>query len=295
MKKSVLKYNTIVLSDIHLGAPDCQVDKVNFFLKHSYAPRLVLNGDIIDGWSLARKGGWTKKHTRTIRLILKKIEKQNTEVVYLRGNHDDILDRFVPIDFENLKIVETYTLESAGRRYLILHGDVFDAITQNQKWLAILGDIGYQTLLSINRFYNRYRSWRGKEYFSLSKAIKARVKQAVSYISSFEEQVQLLAKRHNCHGIICGHIHTPADKMVGDVHYLNSGDWVESNTALVEHEDGRWEILTFELFEQRLREAAEQRAWRNGIPASELLEPLDEEMDEIKPSIVVLPATAGQT
>lgn len=291
MKKTVLKYKTIVLSDIHLGAPDCQVDRVNFFLKHSYSPRLILNGDIIDGWSLARKGGWSKKHTRTIRLILKKIEKQNTEVIYLRGNHDDILDRFVPVDFENLKIVETFTIDSGGKRYLILHGDVFDAITQNQKWLAILGDIGYQSLLKINRLYNRYRAWRGKEYFSLSKAIKARVKQAVSYISSFEEQVQLLANRNNCQGIICGHIHTPADKMVGDVHYLNSGDWVESNTALVEYEDGRWEIVDFETFEQRLREAAEQKAIRKGIPVSELLEPLEEEIDEIKPSIILVPAT----
>lgn len=291
MKKTVLKYKTIVLSDIHLGAPDCQVDRVNFFLKHSYSPRLILNGDIIDGWSLARKGGWSKKHTRTIRLILKKIEKQNTEVIYLRGNHDDILDRFVPVDFENLKIVETFTIDSGGKRYLILHGDVFDAITQNQKWLAILGDIGYQSLLKINRLYNRYRAWRGKEYFSLSKAIKARVKQAVSYISSFEEQVQLLANRNNCQGIICGHIHTPADKMVGDVHYLNSGDWVESNTALVEHDDGRWEIVDFETFEQRLREAAEQKAIRKGIPVSELLEPLEEEIDEIKPSIILVPAT----
>ncbi len=293
MKKTVLKYKTIVLSDIHLGAPDCQVDRVNFFLKHSYSPRLILNGDIIDGWSLARKGGWSKKHTRTIRLILKKIEKQNTEVIYLRGNHDDILDRFVPVDFENLKIVETFTIDSGGKRYLILHGDVFDAITQNQKWLAILGDIGYQSLLKINRLYNRYRAWRGKEYFSLSKAIKARVKQAVSYISSFEEQVQLLANRSNCQGIICGHIHTPADKMVGDVHYLNSGDWVESNTALVEHDDGRWEIVDFETFEQRLREAAEQKAIRKGIPVSELLEPLEEEIDEIKPSIILVPATVS--
>lgn len=293
MKKTVLKYKTIVLSDIHLGAPDCQVDRVNFFLKHSYSPRLILNGDIIDGWSLARKGGWNKKHTRAIRLILKKIEKQNTEVIYLRGNHDDILDRFVPVDFENLKIVETFTIDSGGKRYLILHGDVFDAITQNQKWLAILGDIGYQSLLKINRLYNRYRAWRGKEYFSLSKAIKARVKQAVSYISSFEEQVQLLANRNNCQGIICGHIHTPADKMVGDVHYLNSGDWVESNTALVEHDDGRWEIVEFEAFEQRLKDAAEQKAIRKGIPVSELLEPLEEEIDEIKPSIILVPATVA--
>ncbi len=259
MKKTALKFKSIVLSDIHLGAPDCQVEKVNLFLKHTYSPLLILNGDIIDGWSLKRQGGWNLKHTRTIRLLLKKMEKKNTEIVYLRGNHDDFLEAYLPVSFENFRIVEQYVLDTGRCRYLLVHGDVFDAITQNSKWLAVVGDIGYQTLLRLNRLYNRYREWRGKEYFSLSKAVKAKVKSAVNYISSFEEQVQHLARKHQCQGIICGHIHTPADKMIGGIHYLNSGDWVESNTALVEHFDGRWEILDYNEFEKRLQNEAERR------------------------------------
>lgn len=251
-KKAVLRFKTVFLSDIHLGAPDCQVDKVNHFMKHVECERLVLNGDIIDGWSLGRKGGWTRRHTRFIRLVLKKIDKKRTDVIYLRGNHDDILDRFLPLHFGKLRVVDQYIHETPNGRYLVIHGDAFDSVTQNSKLLAIAGDIGYQSLLKINRVYNRYRTWRGKEYFSLSKAIKARTKTVVNYISRFESQVETFARKFNCTGFICGHIHTPEDKMIGGVHYLNSGDWVESNTALVEHEDGRFEILAYDEFSRRL-------------------------------------------
>ncbi|MEM9026021.1 MAG: UDP-2,3-diacylglucosamine diphosphatase, partial [Verrucomicrobiota bacterium] len=228
MKKSTLKFRTIFLSDIHLGTLDCKIDEVNHFLKFSHSEKLVLNGDIIDGWSLSRKGGWTKQHTRCIRLILKKLEKRDTEVIYTRGNHDDILTKFLPLQLDDLQIVESHIHHGVDGDYLVVHGDGFDSITTNHKWLAVVGDVGYQTLLKVNRLYNKYRSWRGKEYYSLSKAIKGRVKSAVSFVGKYEEQLQLLAAKHNCRGIICGHIHTPANKQVGDVHYLNSGDWVES-------------------------------------------------------------------
>ncbi|MCD8482919.1 MAG: UDP-2,3-diacylglucosamine diphosphatase [Verrucomicrobia bacterium] len=248
-KKPVLRFKTLILSDVHLGAPDCQIHKVNYLLKHSHCDRLILNGDIIDGWSLGRKGGWTKDHTRFIRLILKKIEKKGTEVIYLRGNHDDILDRFLPLSFGKLRVVDQFIHESgSGRRYMVVHGDLFDAVTQNSKLLAVIGDIGYQSLLKINRLYNRYRHWRGKEYFSLSKAIKAKTKTVVNYISKFEQQVEGFTQKHGCTGFICGHIHTPDDKMIGSVHYLNSGDWVESNTALVEFDDGCMQVMTFSEF-----------------------------------------------
>ena len=256
-QKPVLYFKTIILSDVHLGAPDCQADKVNHFLKHSECQRLILNGDIIDGWSLGRRGGWQRKHTRFIRLVLKKIDKRKTEVIYLRGNHDDILDRFLPMRFGGLKIVDRYIHETIGGRYLVIHGDAFDAVTQNSRLIAVIGDIGYQSLLRLNRMYNRYRAWRGKGYFSLSKAIKARTKTVVNYISRFEEQVEDFARRHNCVGFICGHIHTPENKYIGDIHYLNSGDWIESNTALVEHLDGTWEVLPFERFCQRLAAVAQ--------------------------------------
>jgi UDP-2,3-diacylglucosamine pyrophosphatase LpxH len=250
--KPILHFRSIFLSDVHLGAPDCQIEKVNHFLKHTTAKKLILNGDIIDGWSLGRRGGWDKRHTRFIRLVLKKIEKNKTEVIYLRGNHDDILDRFLPIRFGGLKIVDRYFHETGEGRYLVIHGDAFDAVTQNSKLLAILGDIGYQSLLRINRVYNRYRTWRGKEFFSLSKAIKAKTKSVVSYLSRFENQIESFTARYNCSGFICGHIHTPENKMIGEIHYLNSGDWVESNTALVEHLDGRFEIIDYTTFCQRL-------------------------------------------
>jgi len=251
-KKAVLRFKTVFLSDIHLGAPDCQVEKVNHFLKHIECGRLVLNGDIIDGWSLGRKGGWTRKHTRFIRLVLKKIDKKRTDVIYLRGNHDDILDRFLPLHFGKLRVVDQYIHETPGGRYLVIHGDAFDSVTQNSKLIAVAGDIGYQGLLKLNRIYNRYRAWRGKDYFSLSKAIKARTKTVVNYISRFENQVETFAHKYNCTGFICGHIHTPEDKIIGNVHYLNSGDWIESNTALVEHEGGRFEILEYDEFCRRL-------------------------------------------
>lgn len=257
-KKPVLSFKTIILSDVHLGAPDCQIDKVNHFLKHTDADRLILNGDIIDGWSLGRRGGWSKKHTRFIRLVLKKIEKYKTDVIYLRGNHDDILDRFLPMRFGGLKIVDRYFLDTSNGRYLIIHGDAFDTVTQHSRFIAIAGDIGYQTLLRINRLFNRYRAWRGKEYYSLSKAIKAKTKSVVNYISRFEDHVEAFTRRYGCSGFICGHIHTPDDKFIGDIHYLNSGDWVESNTALVEHHDGRLEVLTYDDFCQRLEAITRQ-------------------------------------
>jgi UDP-2,3-diacylglucosamine pyrophosphatase LpxH len=248
-----LRYRTLIVSDLHLGAPDCKIDEANYLLKHIRCEKLILNGDIIDCWSLLRKGGWKRKHTRFVRHVLKKADKQNTEVVYVRGNHDDILDRFLPIRLGKLKIVGEHVHRSPAGRYLVVHGDVFDAITSNHKVLAVLGDIGYQHLLRINRLYNRYRSWRGKPYYSLSKAIKSRVKQAVNHVSRFEEQIGKLASRRNCDGIICGHVHSPADKRFGNLHYLNSGDWVESCSAILEHDDGRFEVIDYPEFRSRLQ------------------------------------------
>lgn len=253
MPKTKLRFETVVLSDVHMGAPGCRIDEVNHFLKRTESKKLILNGDIIDGWALMRRGGsWTNAHTRFVRLVLKKMEKRGTEVVYLRGNHDDILRRFLPLQLNGLRLVEDHVHETPRGDYLVLHGDVFDVVTRQHRVLAVLGAIGYNGLLRLNRLYNRYRAWRGLESFSLSKAIKAKVKNAVNYISRFEDGLQALAAERGCVGVICGHIHTPADKRIGDVHYLNSGDWVESLTALVEHEDGRWEILDYPTFVERL-------------------------------------------
>ncbi|MGF1531570.1 MAG: UDP-2,3-diacylglucosamine diphosphatase [Puniceicoccaceae bacterium] len=277
MKSATLKFKTIILSDIHLGTVDCKIDEVNFFLKHTHSEKLILNGDIIDGWSLSRRGGWTKAHTRCIRLILKKLEKKNTEVIYLRGNHDDFLHKFLPIFFDKLSIVEEHIHESGGRRYLLVHGDGFDSITTNHKWIAMLGDIGYQSLLRLNRLYNRYRSWRGKPYYSISKMIKARVKSAVSFVDKFETKLQELAEKRECEGVICGHIHTAADKEVGGIRYINSGDWVESMTAVVEDFDGNFEVIEYPAFVARLAAKNEARRGEQLVVESEELPPLEEE------------------
>ncbi len=246
--KHLLRVRTVIISDVHLGTPDSKVREVNHFLRHTRSAKLILNGDIIDAWQLKRSGQWTKAHTRFIRIILKKLEKRDTEVVYLRGNHDDILASFLPLDFEGLCIVEDHVHENPRGRYLVLHGDVFDTVTKNFVWLAHVGDWGYRILLQLNRAYNAWRAWRGQEYWSLSKAIKARVKEAVSHVSNFEAHIAQLAHERGCTGVICGHIHTAADKMIGDIHYLNSGDWVESLTAIVEHWDGRFELVDFVKF-----------------------------------------------
>ncbi len=243
-----LRVRTIIISDVHLGTPECKVREVNHFLRHVRCAKLILNGDIIDGWQLRRAGQWRKGHTRFVRIVLKMVEKRDTEVVYLRGNHDDVLAKFLPLDFERLSIVEDHVHEGLRGRYLVLHGDVFDTITSKFVFLAHVGDWGYQILLRLNRAYNIWRAWRGLEYWSLSKAIKARVKSAVSHVSNFESHLAQLAKERGCIGVICGHIHTPADKMIGTIHYLNSGDWVETLTAIVEHWDGRYELIDFVSF-----------------------------------------------
>lgn len=252
MKKPLFACHTLILSDVHLGTQDCKIRQVNQLLKHVRCRKIILNGDIIDGWRLQRKGGWTKEHSRFVRLLLKKVEKKNTRIVYLRGNHDDILRRFLPLSFENIEVVEDCIHEAGGRRYLVLHGDVFDVITTRLAFISRLGAVGYDWLLDFNRIYNRFRIWRGKDAYSISKAIKARVKRAVNFISRFEDQISSLAISRGCTGVICGHIHTPDDKFINGVHYLNSGDWVESLTAIVEHAGGRMELIRYEDFCRRL-------------------------------------------
>ena len=215
----------------------------------------MLNGDIIDGWALRRGSRWQNRHSRVIRTVLKIMEKENTEVIYLRGNHDDILERFLPLTFGAIRIVKEHIHTALnGKKYLVIHGDGFDSVATNHRWLAMLGAFGYDSLLAFNRVYNKWRAFRGKEYFSISKAIKGKVKSAVSFVDRYEEQLQKLAHQRECDGIICGHIHTPADKIIGDVHYLNSGDWVESLTAIVEHHDGRLELITYPEFMKRVAE-----------------------------------------
>jgi UDP-2,3-diacylglucosamine pyrophosphatase LpxH len=248
------RYKTVFISDVHLGTPDCKIHEVNDFLRRIRCEKLVLNGDIIDSWHLKRKPHhWNKHHTRFVRLVLRKMEKEATDVVYLRGNHDDELRRYMPLRMARLQIANEHVHETPRGNYIVIHGDVFDQITTHCRWLSVLGSIGYDWLLTLNRAYNWWRAVRGKEYFSLSKAIKAKVKRAVSYAGKYEEQLQMLATQRGACGVICGHIHTAADKEINGVHYLNSGDWVETRSAIVEHLDRRMEVLRYEDFMLRLR------------------------------------------
>lgn len=264
------EFRTIILSDIHLGTRDSKAEEVVELLKAVRCERLILNGDIVDGWALKSGGRWKDSHTKLVRTILKKMEKQGTEVIYLRGNHDDILERFLPIDFGNLRIVDEYVHETPRGKYLVVHGDGFDSVTTGNRWIAMAGAHGYQFLLGVNRLYNQWRAFRGKGYFSLSREIKGRVKSAVSFIDRYEDQLKELAIQRGCTGIICGHIHTAADKMLGEeVHYLNSGDWVESMTAIVEETPGEFELVHFRSFMNRLEGKASSKETKVPVKSPE--------------------------
>lgn len=241
-------YPTVVLSDIHLGTLHSKTREVSNFLKSVDCDRLILNGDIIDGWHL-QKGGlnkWKKKHTEFFKVIMKMMENFGTEVIYVRGNHDDFLDNLAPITFYNVKIVKDYILETHGKKYYVTHGDIFDSVTTKMRWMAKLGDVGYSFLLWLNKIYNAQRLRRGKPYYSLSQTIKQKVKSAVSYISDFEKELVAFARKKHCDGVICGHIHHPDNTYYDGIHYLNSGDWVETMSALVEDRDGNWNIVYYD-------------------------------------------------
>ncbi len=238
-------YKTIVISDVHLGTKGSKAKEVARFLKQFTCENLILNGDIIDGWQLKKSGSWKRKHTRFFNRILKMIEQTNTKVFYLRGNHDDFLDQILPLKIGNLTIQTDMIYESHGKKYFVTHGDVFDSITTNLRWIAYLGDMGYTFLLWLNRILNHYRYRRGLPYFSLSQYVKNKVKSAVSYIDQYEEELAKMAKSKNCEGIICGHIHKPENRTINGIEYLNSGDWVETLSALAEDHEGNWQLIYY--------------------------------------------------
>ncbi len=238
-------YKTIIVSDVHLGTKGSKSKEIARFLKQFHCDNLILNGDIIDGWQLKKSGSWKRKHTRFFNRVLKMMESQSTNVYYLRGNHDDFLDQILPLQIGRLQILADMTYESNGKTYFITHGDIFDSITTNLRWIAYLGDVGYTFLLWLNRVVNYYRYKKGLPYFSLSQFVKGKVKQAVSYVDDYETELAKMAKAKGCDGIICGHIHKAENRMIDGVHYLNSGDWVETMSALAEDHEGNWELIYF--------------------------------------------------
>ena len=239
----LLKYRTIFISDFHLGSKGCQSSMLLDFLRNTRSDYLYLVGDIIDGWRLKNKWFWPQEHNDVVQKILRKA-RHGTKVYYVSGNHDELVRKFVPINLGEVNIVnEVIHITADNKKLLILHGDKFDAIIRVAPWLAHLGDYAYDFALWINVTLNKIRKTLGYKYWSLSKFLKLKVKKAVSYINRYEEVVANYAYKKNMDGVVCGHIHHASDKIIGDVHYYNDGDWVENCSALVEHFDGKLELI----------------------------------------------------
>jgi UDP-2,3-diacylglucosamine pyrophosphatase LpxH len=239
------KYRSIWISDLHLGINGCKADDLCKFLKANTCDHLYLVGDIIDGWKLKRGWNWPQSHSNVIRRLLTSA-KRGTTLTYITGNHDEFLRDWVRFGIRvgNIKIVdECEHIGVTGHRYLVVHGDMFDAVTRNYKWISVLGDISYELLLTINSGLNKTRKWFGYGYWSLSRYIKRNAKQAVNFIFEFERHLAKHAGDAGYHGVICGHIHFPEIKLIGNLVYMNSGDWVETCSAIVENWDGSFELL----------------------------------------------------
>jgi UDP-2,3-diacylglucosamine pyrophosphatase LpxH len=238
-----LRVRTAWISDLHLGTPGCQAGKLLEFLRALECDTLYLVGDIIDGWQLRRSWYWPQAHNDVVQKLLRKARK-GTRVVFVPGNHDEFARKYVEHNFGGVDVVEDAIHTTAdGRTLWITHGDLFDGVIQYAKWLAYLGDTAYEFLLKLNRHLNSWRARLGLPYWSLSKYLKLKVKRAVSYIGDFEAAVAHEARRRGVHGVVCGHIHHAEVREIGGILYANDGDWVESLTALVEHADGRLEIV----------------------------------------------------
>jgi UDP-2,3-diacylglucosamine pyrophosphatase LpxH len=241
-------YRSIFVSDVHLGTKDCKAEQLNNFLKHNSCDTLYLVGDIIDAWKIQQnKWRWKQSHTNVVRRVLGHA-KRGTRVVFIAGNHDEFLRPMIPYGF-NFGLIEIHNqiehIGADGKHYLVTHGDLFDGITRLAPWIAFLGDKAYDIVLTLNNKFNWVRRRMGFGYFSLSQFLKHKVKKAVDFIFKFEENLAAYCKKRGFDGVICGHIHHAEIKEINGVTYMNDGDWVESCTALVEHWDGKWEIITW--------------------------------------------------
>lgn len=241
------KYHAIFLSDVHLGTRGCQADTLIDFLRHHDADIIYLVGDIFDGWQLRSTWYWPQSHSDVVQKLLRKARK-GARLVYIPGNHDEILRSYYGVHFGGIEVVEQAVhVTSSGRRYLVIHGDLFDAVIKHARWLAFVGASAYIAAIFINTAFNRVRRMAGLGYWSLSQWIKLKVKRAVNFIGEFENALVLEAKRHGAHGIICGHIHHAAIRDMRGLRYINCGDWVESCTAVCERDDGEFDIVTWAL------------------------------------------------
>ncbi len=255
-------YRSVFISDLHLCKRDCQWEIVEHFLDTIRCDYLYLVGDIIDVWALKKRWHWPKPYNEVLHKLLKRSRK-GARVIFIPGNHDEFFRDFYGIRLGDIEIAENAEHVTAdGRRLLVLHGDEFDAVVMYYKWLARLGDWTYERLIVLNRWVNFVRRCFGKPYWSLSGAIKRRVKGALAYVASYEDVLTRDAHRRGFDGVVCGHIHQPAMREVNGVLYCNTGDWVENCSALVEHEDGRLELLRWREQMELMRLAEEREPAR---------------------------------
>ncbi|WP_295761030.1 UDP-2,3-diacylglucosamine diphosphatase [Undibacterium sp.] len=259
-KKEVSRFRTIWISDLHLGTTGCQATRLLEFLQATESETLYLVGDIIDGWQLKRRWYWDQAHNNVVQLVLKKAKK-GTNVIFVPGNHDEAVRQFIDLDFGGIKVRdELIHVTSQGKRMLVLHGDRFDGVIACAKWLAYVGDSLYTMILKFNQVLNTWRARLGLPYWSLSQYLKLKVKNAVSYISSFENALADEARKRGLDGVICGHIHKAEIRDIDGITYCNDGDWVESLSALVEDANGALRLVSWHeivLGEQAIEEMPE--------------------------------------
>lgn len=239
------KVRSVFISDVHMGSRYCKADQLLKFLRSVETDHLYLVGDIVDGWKMKRHLYWNDTYSFIVRRIIGMV-KDGTKVVYVAGNHDEFVRKFVPNTFGHLALVNECVHETAdGRRLLLVHGDMFDILTIRAKWLYFLGDHAHSFAMLLNESYNRARALLGMPYWSLSLHLKRNVKKAVNFVNNFEHFIAKHTMEHDCVGVVCGHVHTPAVKHIEGIEYYNCGDWVESCTAIVEHWDGALELIDY--------------------------------------------------
>jgi UDP-2,3-diacylglucosamine pyrophosphatase LpxH len=245
------QFRTLFISDVHLGTRGCQADLLLDFLRFHDADTIYLVGDIVDGWQLKSNWYWPQAHNDVVQKLLRKARK-GARIIYVPGNHDEFLRDYLGTHFGGIEVVDRTVHEGAdGRRYLVIHGDHFDLVVTQARWLARLGDHAYGFAIVVNRLFNALRRRLGFGYWSLSQWAKWKVKNAVNYIGEYEKTLALEARRSGCDGVICGHIHHATDHAAFGVRYINCGDWVESCTAVAEGMDGRFEIIAWTSLSER--------------------------------------------
>lgn len=237
------QYRTIWLSDAHLGWRGSEAGQLLEFLKHHDAEHWYLVGDMVDGWMLKRTWHWPQHHNDIVQKLLRKVRK-GSRVDYIPGNHDEFLRDFVGLQFGGVTLLRDALHTTAdGRKLWVLHGDEFDSIVHYAPWLAFLGNNGYDAMILLGRPLNRLRRWLGRPDWSLSAYVKQRVKNIIKFVTDYEQALAREARKRGADGVICGHIHKAEIRAFEGIAYYNTGDWVESCTALVEHFDGRLEII----------------------------------------------------